>query len=538
MVSRLTLIQHCMLFAIILVSAVSADAQFDIGGDSRVNPEDFEITVFASGLNYPVGMALLPDSSLLVAVSNGSSFFGSSSGRLVRLVDNDEDGIADEQLVLVDDVPGGGLTALRAIDDLVFTTGQGSGKPIMIYRLGANLNDELIEAGRLEINYNRSWLHPHSALAVRYTPGFANSYDLFFQLGSEQNFAASPHSLQLTSTIGIEGSLMGEAIYMLRMTDNDTSISGSVLQRIATGLRNPAGMAFHPIAGDLYFQDNGIDGLTDPNEPLSADELNVIPAGQIGAAILGFGFPENYIAYRSGEFVGGEGIPPLVAFQPIPDPQNGDESEGANDVVFAPPNFPTGLNNGIFVGFHGRFSLGGINNEENPLVYVDLDSQDYFHFIGNAESAVGHLDGLLATNNSLYVADISPGGGLGSSNANTGVIYRIRARQNPVSVEDESRNTPNGFRLSNAYPNPFNPSTAISFSIPNSAGASRAGLAIYNIAGQEIRTLFDELAPPGFYRAEWDGKDSSGKTVASGTYIYRLTVGDRFSQSKRVSMIR
>ncbi len=62
---------------------------------------------------------------------------------------------------------------------------------------------------------------------------------------------------------------------------------------------------------------------------------------------------------------------------------NGAESEGPADVVFAPPQFPLGLSEGVFIGFHGRFSTAGLVNEENPLVYVDIDSGTHFHFIAN-----------------------------------------------------------------------------------------------------------------------------------------------------------
>ena len=64
------------------------------------------------------------------------------------------------------------------------------------------------------------------------------------------------------------------------------------------------------------------------------------------------------------------------------------------------------MSNGVFVGMHGKFSLGGTSNEENPLVFVDLNDNSYFHIIQNDEPSVGHLDGLLSTNDSLFVADI------------------------------------------------------------------------------------------------------------------------------------
>lgn len=418
------------LLCVAVSPSATAQVPFTIQGPG-FNPDDFRITEFATGLNYPVGMVSLDDGSILAAVSNGLSFFGSSSGSIVRLADTDGDGVADSSDTLVSDVPGGKLSALRRSGDLIFTTGQGSGAPISIYRLGAQPNDPLSFQGSMTINYSGNWLHPHSALAARQTPGVPGSHDLFFQLGSRTNFDDTTATRPLTSTIGSSGSLAGDAIHMIRITDNGSSVSGADPVQIATGLRNAAGMDFHPETGDLYLQDNGIDGVVVAIEPTSADELNVIAAADIGGAIEDFGFPQTYEEYRTGTKIGNTGIDPLVAFQPIP-PPNGAEAEGANDIAFAPAGFPEALRNGIFVGMHGQFSGGGLSNEENPLVFVDLDDNSYFHFIGNDEAGVGHLDGLLSTNDSLFVADISPGGGLGSGDRNTGKIYQIQAIATPT----------------------------------------------------------------------------------------------------------
>jgi glucose/arabinose dehydrogenase len=511
----------------------AAAAQFVIGGDPRVRSEAFKITAFADSLNYPVGMALLADGSILVAVSNEPALFSSTSGSLIRLVDSDNDGVAESRTVLVDDVPGGGLTALRIAGNLVFTTGQG--RPITIYRLGASPDDKLTEEGEIFINYSGPWLHPHSALAVRATPGECGSSDLFFQLGSAANFAKTTRTLFISSTIGVEGTLNGDAIYMVRITDNGASVAGSDLTQIATGLRNAAGMAFHPVTGDLYLQDNGIDGLVDPNEPHSADELNFIAADQIGGAIEDFGFPNNYIAYRTGEFAGGEGVAPLVSFQPFPNPLTGNESEGPNDIVFAPPSFPEGLNDGIFVGFHGRFSRGGLNNEENPLVYVDLKAKKYFHFIGIDQPNIGHLDGLLATDSSLFVADISPGGGFTSAAANSGVIYRIHHKPMPTKVKEAVNvSTPIAFDLSAAWPNPFHASTTIKYQLP---AATEVVLAVYNIKGQKIATLANQRRQAGFHTIGWSGTNDSGESVANGVYFLRMQAGD-FVHTKRILLLK
>jgi len=89
------------------------------------------------------------------------------------------------------------------------------------------------------------------------------------------------------------------------------------------------------------------------------------------------------------------------------------------------------LNDGIFVGFHGRFDLAGVANEENPLVFADPSDGSYFHFVANDEPGLGHPNGLLATHDSLYVADFSTPGGLGASDF--GAIHRIRSID-PLSI--------------------------------------------------------------------------------------------------------
>lgn len=422
---NLKALQFAILGLLSCVTLLHAQTPFSIQGPG-VDPAEFRITTFATGLNFPVGMSELSDGSIMVAVSNGNTFFSSPSGSILRLADTDQDGVADQQTTLISNVPGGGLTALRAIDDLVFTTGQGRGKPISILRTGATPSDPLSLIGEIEIDYPTGWLHPHSALEVRRTPGQDGSYELFFQLGSRTNFDSTTRNLSLTSTIGIQGDLAGDAVHMITLTDDGTNVTGTNLQQIATGLRNAAGFAWHPETGDLYLQDNGIDGVVNSNEPTSADELNVIPFDQLGGEVEDFGFAENYTDYRTNNVIGGEDIQPLVAFQPLPSP-NGAEAEGPNDIAFAPALFPDALRGGIFVGMHGKFSLGGTANEENPLVFVDLNDNSYFHFVSNEEAAVGHLDGLLPTRDSLFLADISPSGGFGGPVNDTGVIYQIQS---------------------------------------------------------------------------------------------------------------
>jgi len=85
------------------------------------------------------------------------------------------------------------------------------------------------------------------------------------------------------------------------------------------------------------------------------------------------------------------------------------------------------------------------------------------------------------------------------------------------------------FRLYNNYPNPFNPSTTIEYSIPKS---SNVEVSVYNIAGQKLTTLINKSHTPGNHQVNWDGSE-----YASGVYIYKINA-DNFVQSKKMLLIR
>ena len=72
------------------------------------------------------------------------------------------------------------------------------------------------------------------------------------------------------------------------------------------------------------------------------------------------------------------------------------------------------------------------------------------------------------------------------------------------------------------YPNPFNPSTTIHFTLPE---PSSVRLTIYNALGQEVRTLLNTAQEAGEYTVQWDGRDARGQVVSTGVYLYRLQAG-------------
>jgi C1A family cysteine protease len=90
------------------------------------------------------------------------------------------------------------------------------------------------------------------------------------------------------------------------------------------------------------------------------------------------------------------------------------------------------------------------------------------------------------------------------------------------------------FSLAQNFPNPFNPNTSIQFSLPVSG---RVSLKIYNLSGQEVRTLIDEDKRKGEYEVLWDGKDNSGKNVASGIYFYHIRAKN-FAETKKMVLLK
>jgi hypothetical protein len=88
---------------------------------------------------------------------------------------------------------------------------------------------------------------------------------------------------------------------------------------------------------------------------------------------------------------------------------------------------------------------------------------------------------------------------------------------------------PTEFQLAQNSPNPFNPTTAIQFSVPRE---SYVRLKVYNSLGVEVATLVDQQAAAGTYKINWNASH-----LASGIYMYRLEAGG-FAQTKRLLLMK
>ena len=90
-----------------------------------------------------------------------------------------------------------------------------------------------------------------------------------------------------------------------------------------------------------------------------------------------------------------------------------------------------------------------------------------------------------------------------------------------TGIQDGLQSLPQQFTLYQNHPNPFNPSTLIRYDLPK---AARVELKVYNILGQEIRTLVNAVQEAGYKSVQWDGTNNAGRQGGSGVYIYRIWV--------------
>ncbi|MCD4817765.1 MAG: T9SS type A sorting domain-containing protein [Candidatus Cloacimonetes bacterium] len=86
------------------------------------------------------------------------------------------------------------------------------------------------------------------------------------------------------------------------------------------------------------------------------------------------------------------------------------------------------------------------------------------------------------------------------------------------------------------YPNPFNPQTTISFE--TTKNMKNMKIEIYNLKGQKIRELRNTNCELGMNEVVWNGRDESGKTAASGIYLYKLVIDNKVIDSKRMIMLK
>jgi hypothetical protein len=158
--------------------------------------------------------------------------------------------------------------------------------------------------------------------------------------------------------------------------------------------------------------------------------------------------------------------------------------------------------------------------EDDKIAWYENDGNENFtpHTITTSADAAG----------SVYAVDVDGDGDMDVLSASRD-DNKITWYENLLIVGIDDNNfldVPVQFRLYNNYPNPFNPTTTISFSIPE---LSLVTLKVYDVLGNEIITLVNEEKPTGSYEVEFDAKE-----LVSGIYFYKLQTGDYTNTKKMI----
>lgn len=180
------------------------------------------------------------------------------------------------------------------------------------------------------------------------------------------------------------------------------------------------------------------------------------------------------------------------------------------DAVQEPFNFDTPIE--VMLPFkRGLLTKLGIDVEDLGMYYVGQLGELIREGIGQTE---------IDEENDVVVGDVAHFSDIVL--APTGVV--------PTDVLESQ---PEAIQVLQNYPNPFNPETTIEYVIPQT---SQVSVVIYNVVGQQVRTLVSEFMPAGSYSVVWDGRDDNNRPVNSGVYICHFKAGQTTKSQKLMLM--
>ena len=170
--------------------------------------------------------------------------------------------------------------------------------------------------------------------------------------------------------------------------------------------------------------------------------------------------------------------------------------------------------------------------EDSLFILYGYDSTlGKIKFIGASDRAIGEDVDTLAVLKFIVKDQKSTSVNLDSLRWNGGewMLNQAKANLFYTSVDDKAFGIPTEYRLSQNYPNPFNPATVIKYSLPKTG---EVRLLIFNIKGEEVVRLVNEVQSAGKYEMLWEAD-----IFSSGIYFYRFTVGD-FTQTKKMVLLK
>ena len=266
----------------------------------------------------------------------------------------------------------------------------------------------------------------------------------------------------------------------------------------AYGLRNPWRFSFDPVTNWLWAGDVGQNIY---------EEVDIIENG----GNYGWNIFEGFHCYTSAPSCQTQPCDTTGLEMPIWEYSHNLGSSITGGYVYRGPSVPELEGKYIYGDFgSGRIwslEYDGVNPPSNALL-IDTN-------LGIASFGVDE-------NQELYICSFD------------GKIYRFKPTA-ITGVRKSSLESPESIQLGQNFPNPFNPDTTIPFRV------SVPGLVefkIFDINGKHIKTLLNDKRNYGDYQVVWDGTDENGYLQPSGVYLYKITLDQKYSEIKRMALVK
>jgi len=272
-------------------------------------------------------------------------------------------------------------------------------------------------------------------------------------------------------------------------------IHGAVNYYNVTPLWDGADGAMHdPPAFDYVIADNEMEAARDDGSAESGFNVGITKSMAVKfspdysvedctlthARVYVYEYNTGQMIIRAWDDTGTDGMPGTMLFQFVY--PAADLTSGWNTIAIPEANQPTFTSGDFYLGI---FEMAGLSA-------IGLDESGYGHSYSDASGSWEMVE-------------------------EGNVMIRAIAFGDPTAIGNEL--IPEGMISISNFPNPFNPYTTISLNMPN---AAKANINIYNIRGQLVKTLVNDVVESGITQYNWKGLDNSDKPVTSGIYFYKL----------------
>jgi hypothetical protein len=377
------------------------------------------------------------------------------------------------------------------------------------------------------------------------TSGFQNDWAIYFKL-SAVDTAAVPNESDASDSYGTRLTDIGAKILVVdgfdRTSDSWTETSHPFTLSHARAL-DAHGMAFDCCANEAVLDSSvlldGYDAVVWVLGDEGVEDSTFSPVEQI--------LVTNYLEGGGKLFLSGSEVGyDLVELGSTEDESFYNQILHADYVTDdAQVNDVSGLPGSIFEGLSFSFDDGthGIYQENYPdAINARNSSIANLTYTGTAYNAGLQYQGTfgLGTQEGRLVYLGFPFETIYPESTRTVVMSRILQffdLTTPVELKSDDRaGVPGEFVLHQNYPNPFNPTTTITFCLP-AGGTRQTTLRIFNVLGQQVRTLVDTPLDPGRHKVTWAGRDERDHPVSSGVYFFVLQA-DSYTETRKMVLLR